>query len=180
MLQPLARLLWDSAEAEIVDMRFVERGSFQSGEGGRTGFEVWEYMLDVAAPDGQEARMTVQEKSFWLPHGTEVGDRIPVLVNGKRDKIEIDRKAISDAKDAEVEARDAVQKARDEARFKARMEGRSEEASSREAREAEDEALRGLGDTRSAAAVREDLEIDRELEDQMKADEEFLRKHSGD
>lgn len=174
-------MLWDRAEATLVDQRFLKQGAYQSDGGGRTSYQVWEYMLDIPAPDGSSVRLTTKEKSFWLPNGVETGDPLPVLINKKRTRVQIDRKAISDHSDSVREGREKVQKARDEARFKAKMEGRSEEDAARAGRQAEDQAL-GDPDVPGAAAaeIRKDIEIDRELEDQMREDEEFLRKHSKD
>lgn len=181
MFQPLARLIWEKAEGQLVDQRFLKQGAYQSDGGGRTSFQVWEYMLDVPTPDGNSVRLTTEEKSFWLPTGLKVGDRLPVLVNGKRTKVAIDRKALTDHSDAVRDARERIRKAGDEARFKARQEVRDDEEALREVRKAEDEVLSSLGETGDVAVeVREDLESDRELEDQMKEDEAFLRKHSQD
>jgi len=177
MLQFLARTFWDPVDATLVDQRQVKSG-FYSGEGGRTNYQVFEYMLDVPGPDGNATRLTTEEKSFWLPNAVEPGDRIPVLVNRKRTKVEIDRKAISGHRDSVTKVREAVTKARDEARFKARLDGQSEEAAARQARAAEDRALAESGASpRVTDEIESELKIDREIEDQMNEDEQFLREH---
>ena len=180
MFQPLARMLWESVEATLVDQRHIKSGYYSSDGGGRTNYQVFEYMLDVPLPDGSSVRLTTEEKSFWLPNAVQPGDRIPVLVNKKHSKVEIDRKAISDHTDSVRQAREAVTKARDEARFKAKLEGQGEEATARSARAAEDQALADIRTSPDVAEVIEaEVKIDRELEDQMKEDERFLDEHGG-
>ena len=177
MFQPLARMLWESTDATLVDQRLVKSGSYSSGDG-RTNYQVFEYMLDVPSTDGSSVRLTTEEKSFWLPNAVKPGDRIPVLVNKKHTKVEIDRKAISDHTDSVRRAREEITEARDEARFKAKLEGQGEEAASRSARAAEDQALAELGNSPDvAAAIEAEVKVDRELEDQMKEDEKFLEEH---
>src|SRR5918997_822226 len=76
---------WGPADATLIDQRFIRRDAYQSDTGGRTPFQVWEYMVELPGPDGKPARLTIEEKSFELGHpGPQIGDTVPILVNRKR------------------------------------------------------------------------------------------------
>jgi hypothetical protein len=123
MLRLGAKLLrWEPADATLIDQRFIRRDAYQSDTGGRTPFQVWEYMVELPAPDGKPVRLTIEEKSFELGHpGPQIGDAVPILVNRKRTS------AIFNLKDprldwqSKTKARDKATKAEDEARFERKL-----------------------------------------------------------
>src|SRR5918997_4685696 len=115
---------WGPADATLIDQRFIRRDAYQSDTGGRTPFQVWEYMVELPGPDGNPVRLTIEEKSFELGHpGPQIGDTVPILVNRKRTS------AIFNLKDprldwqSKTKARDKAQKAEDEARFERKLKG---------------------------------------------------------
>jgi hypothetical protein len=128
MLRLGAKLLgWKPADAKLIDQRFLRRDAYQSEMGGRTPFQVWEYMVEL--PDGQGApvRLTIEEKTFNLGHpGPQIGDTVPVLVNRNRTR------AVFDLKDPRLDwqgaskAREKRERAEDEARFERRLRGLDE------------------------------------------------------
>jgi hypothetical protein len=120
-----AKLLrWEPADATLIDQRFIRRDAYQSDTGGRTPFQVWEYMVELPGRDGTPVRLTIEEKSFELGHpGPQIGDTVPILVNRKRTS------AIFNLKDprldwqSKTKAEDKARKAEDEERFERKLKG---------------------------------------------------------
>lgn len=115
---------WDRLEAKLIDQRFVRRDAYQSERGGRTSFQVWEYMVELPLDEGG-TRLLIEEKTFNLGHpGPQIGDAVPIRVNRKRTKAAFD---LDDPRldwQAANERRERAERAEDEARFKAKLEGR--------------------------------------------------------
>jgi hypothetical protein len=116
---------WDPVDAKLIDQRFVRKDAYQSEMGGRTNFQVWEYMVELPAGEGPPVRLTIEEKSFELGHpGPQIGDSVPILVNRKRTR------AAFNLKDARLDwqgaskRRERAAREADEARFEAKLEGR--------------------------------------------------------
>ena len=128
MFQLGAKLLgWRPVDAKLIDQRFLKRGAYQSDAGGRTAYQVWEYMVELPAEHGVPVRLTIEEKTFNLGHpGPQVGETVPVLVNRKRTQ------AVFNLKDPRLDwqaarkAREEREKAEDETRFQARLKGLDE------------------------------------------------------
>ncbi len=80
-------------------------------------------MIELAPDDGGK-RLTIEEKSFQLGHPPPaIGDTVPILVNRKRTKAAFDLK--DERLDWQRRDRDRgkAQRAADEARFEARLQG---------------------------------------------------------
>jgi hypothetical protein len=115
---------WDRVDAKLIDQRFIRRDAYQSEHGGRTNFQVWEYMVELPADEGGK-RLLVEEKTFNLGHpGPQIGDVVPIRVNGKRTKAAFDLEDPRLDWDAARKKREKGERAEDEARFKAKLEGR--------------------------------------------------------
>ncbi len=117
---------WERTTAKLIDQVRVRKDAYQSEMGGRTPFEVWDYMVEVTGRDGQPTRLVIREKSFEvkLP---PIGQEVPVLVNRRRTKaaFDMDDPVISTrmhqkAAAARREERDAARRAR----FEERRDGR--------------------------------------------------------
>jgi hypothetical protein len=123
MFQLGAKVLgWKSVDAKLIDQRFLERGAYQSEMGGRTPYQVWEYMVEVPAEQGAPVRLTIEEKTFNLGHpGPQVGDTVPVLVNRRRTRAAFDLKDPRLDWQAARKAREKRERAEDEARFQAKL-----------------------------------------------------------
>lgn len=117
------RLGWKPVEAELIDEKFVRNDAYQSEDGGRTSFQVWDYMVEVPGRDGGTERLVIREKTFKL-NLPEVGGTVPVLVNRKRTK------AMFDLTDPRIDAigqtdrRVRERRERDEARFAEKLDER--------------------------------------------------------
>jgi hypothetical protein len=120
-----AKLLgWKPVDAKLIDQRFLRRDAYQSEMGGRTPFQVWEYMVELPSDQGAPVRLTIEEKTFNLGHpGPKVGDTVPVLVNRKRTEAVFDLKDPRLDWQAAQKAREERKKAEDEARFDAKLKG---------------------------------------------------------
>ena len=129
MFQLGAKLLgWKPVDAKLIDQRFLRRDAYQSEMGGRTPFQVWEYMVELPAEHGTPVRLTIEEKTFNLGHpGPQIGDTVPVLVSRKRTKAAFDLKDPRLDWEAAQKAREERRKAEDEARFQAKLKGRAED-----------------------------------------------------
>ena len=105
MLRVGAKLLgWKPVDAKLIDQRFLRRDAYQSEHGGRTAFQVWEYMVELPAEGGEAPkRLTIEEKTFNLGYpGPQIGDAVPVLVNRRRTA------AIFDLKDPRLDWQSTV------------------------------------------------------------------------
>jgi hypothetical protein len=115
---------WDRMDAKLIDQRFLRRDAYQSEHGGRTPFQVWEYMVELP-PDEGGKRLLIEEKTFNFPHpGPQNGDTMPIRVNGKRTKAAFDLDDPRLDVDGKRKAREKREREEDEARFKAKLEGR--------------------------------------------------------
>ena len=85
----MIRIGWERVQATLIDQVLVRKDAYQSEMGGRTPFQVWDYMVEVTGRDGEPARLVIREKSFEveLPG---VGQPVPVLVNRRRTKAAFD------------------------------------------------------------------------------------------
>lgn len=145
MLQPLARRFRDRVDAKLIDKRFLRREHFQQNEVQTTPYTVDEYMVELVGVDGAPVRLLIEEKSYNLNvPPPAVGDTVALLVNEKRTQAVFDRKDPSNDFMAAEGAREAARKDRDEARFKAKLEGLDDGSAAIRAREAEDKALAEL------------------------------------
>jgi hypothetical protein len=116
----LFRIGWDHIEAKLIDQRFLRRDDYNVETPG--SYQVWEYIVEFAGPDGAAVRLPIKEKTFKvdLP---DIGGTVPILVNRKRTK------AAFDLKDPRIDAVGALKrkqkarKEREEARFEARLRG---------------------------------------------------------
>ena len=116
------RFGWQRMDAKLIDRRFLRRDAYNVHQPG-SAYQVWEYMVELDGPDGSPQRLTIQEKTFKLTD-PEVGDMVPILVNRKRTKAAFDLKDPRIDGVGALKAREKARKARDEARFKAKLEGR--------------------------------------------------------
>ncbi len=111
---------WDRIDAKLIDQRFLERGDYNVHSPG--SYQVWEYIIEFADADGTQVRLPVKEKTFKI-RLPDIGGTVPILVNKRRTK------AAFNLKDPRIDAVGALKrtqkarKKRDEARFKARLEG---------------------------------------------------------
>ena len=112
---------WQKIDAKLVDQKFVERGSYNVHHSG-SSYQVWDYMVEFPGDDGNPIRLVIREKSFELKD-PQVGDTVPVLVNKKRTKADFDLKDPRINAAAARKAREAKQKAEDEARFEEKLRG---------------------------------------------------------
>jgi hypothetical protein len=115
------RIGWEKADAKLIDQRHLRDDSYNVNKGG-SGYQVWEYMVELAGPDGMPVRLTIEEKTFKLKD-PQVGDTVPVLVNKKRTKAAFDLTDPRIDAVADLKAREKARKARDEARFEAKRRG---------------------------------------------------------
>jgi hypothetical protein len=93
---------WDRLDAKLIDQRFIRRDAYEGGK-----------------------RLLVEEKTFNLGHpGPQIGDVVPIRVNGKRTKAAFDLEDPRLDWDAARKKREKGERAEDEARFKAKLEGR--------------------------------------------------------
>ena len=122
MFHWLARRIWDRADATLVDKRFLRRDSYNVHHSG-SSYQVWEYMVEVPGPSGGPVRLLIEEKTFKLKDPSK-GDVVPVLVNRKRTKAVFDLKDPRIDAIAALEAKEAAERAEDEARFARRLEMR--------------------------------------------------------
>lgn len=114
------RIGWEKVDATLLDHRFVRRDSYNAHRG--TTYQVWEYLVGVPGPDGDEVRLAFEEKTFKvdLP---PVGKPVPVLVNKKRTK------AMFDLSDPRIDAvgrlkrKEEARAERDKARFEKKRRG---------------------------------------------------------
>lgn len=121
-----AKLLgWKPVDARLIDQRFLRRDAYQSEMGGRTPFQVWEYMVELPAEQGTPVRLTIEEKTFNLGHpGPQVGETVPVLVNRRRTRAVFDLKDPRLDWQAASKAREKRRKDEDEDRFQAKLKER--------------------------------------------------------
>jgi hypothetical protein len=115
------RLGWEKVDAKMIDQRFLRRDSYNVNKGG-SGYQVWEYMVELPGADGNPVRLTIEEKTFKLKD-PQIGDIVPVLVNKKRTKAAFNLKDPRIDAVRDLEAREKARKARDEARFEAKRKG---------------------------------------------------------
>jgi hypothetical protein len=125
MLRLGAKLLgWKPVDATLIDQRFLRRDAYQSEMGGRTPYQVWEYMVELPDDQGTPLRLTIEEKTFNLGHpGPQIGDTVPVLVNRRRTRAAFDLKDPRLDWQAAADIRDKRRRAEDEARFQAKLRG---------------------------------------------------------
>ena len=125
MLRLGAKLLgWKPVDATLIDQRFLRRDAYQSEMGGRTPYQVWEYMVELPGDHGTPLRLTIEEKTFNLGHpGPQIGDTVPVLVNRRRTRAAFDLKDPRLDWQAAADTRDKRRRAEDEARFQAKLRG---------------------------------------------------------
>jgi hypothetical protein len=128
MFQLGAKLLgWKPVDAKLIDQRFLRRDAYQSEMGGRTPFQVWEYMVELPGEQAEAVRLTIEEKTFNLGHpGPQVGNTVPVLVNRKRTQAVFNLKDPRLNREAARKAREKREKADDAARFEAKLKRRDE------------------------------------------------------
>jgi hypothetical protein len=111
---------WERLDARLIDQKFVRRDSFNVHSG--VYFQVWDYMVELPAGlNGAPTRLVIREKSFKL-NLPEVGGMVPVLVNRKRTKAAFDLKDPRIDAVGRTQARARARKARDEARFREKLE----------------------------------------------------------
>ena len=125
MFQLGAKLLgWKPIDAKLIDQRFLRRDAYQSERGGRTPFQVWEYMVELPAELEAPVRLTIEEKTFNLGHpGPQIGDTVPVLVNRKRNRAVFNLRDPRLDWEATLKATEKRERAEDEARFEAKLKG---------------------------------------------------------
>ena len=118
---------WKSVDAKLIDQRFLKRGAYQSEMGGRTPYQVWEYMVELPAEQAAPVRLTIEEKTFKLGQpGPQIGETVPVLVNRKRTRGAFDLKDPRLDWQAARKDREGREKAEDEVRFQAKLKGLDE------------------------------------------------------
>jgi hypothetical protein len=115
------RLGWEKVDAKLVDHRHVRDDSYNVNKGG-SGYQVWEYMVELPGAAGVPVRLTFEEKTFKVKD-PQVGDTVPVLVNKKRTKAAFDLKDPRIDAVGALKAREKARKARDEARFESKRRG---------------------------------------------------------
>ena len=120
------RLGWQPVEAKLIDRKFVEHGSYNSGRDA-SEYQLWDYMFALPDPaaDGGPHRLVIREKTFKLDLPA-VGGTVPVLVNRSRTK------AMFDLNDPRIDAigridrRERDRRERDQARFREKLSDRGE------------------------------------------------------
>ncbi len=159
MLQPLARRLRDRVDAKLIDTRFLRREYFRQNEVQTTPYTVDEYMVELAGVDGTPVRLLIEEKSYNLNvPPPAVGDTVALLVNKKRTQAVFDRKDPRNDFMGAERAREAARKAKDEARFEAKLGELDDGSAASVTREAEDEALAELARSGEGTAALEAME----------------------
>ena len=119
------RIAWEKVEATLIDQKLVRKDAYQSEMGGRTPFQVWDYMVELPGRDGTPTRLVIREKSFEvkLP---PIGGIVPVRVNKRRTQAEFDlddARISTRVKQQQAEERRKQRQAEKEARFERRLKG---------------------------------------------------------
>ena len=117
---------WEQVEARVIDEKLVERKQ-TSGKKHRAKYAIFDYMVEVALPEGGSKRLVVREKDVNL-RTPVVGKTVPVLVNKERTKAEFDLDdhrigfaAHQKIRKTRQKERDEDRKARGEARFRDKL-----------------------------------------------------------
>ena len=119
------RIGWEKVDATLIDQKLVRKDAYQSEMGGRTRFQVWDYMVELPGRDGTPTRLVIREKSFEveLP---PIGGIVPVRVNKRHTKAEFDlddARISTRVKQKQAEERRKQRQAEKEARFERRLKG---------------------------------------------------------
>ena len=114
------RFRWDHIDAKLIDQRHLRDGDYNVNRPG--SYQVWQYLVEFTDADGTTVRLPIEEKTFklLLP---ELGGTVPILVNKRRTKAAFDLKDPRIDAAAALDRKEKARKARDEARFEARLKG---------------------------------------------------------
>lgn len=116
-----ARRWWPLVEGTLIDRRHVKKFLVRF-DSSSTTVSVDEYMVEFAGPAGKPARLAIKEQSVHLPlAGLHVGQKVPLHVNRKGTKAEFGRFEPAGAR-AKQKQREKEQRAKDEQRFKKKLE----------------------------------------------------------
>jgi hypothetical protein len=109
---------WTRLDAKLIDQKFVRRDAWNAKR--PVYYQVWDYMVELPGLDGNRKRLAIREKTYKL-NLPEIGRMVPVLVNKRRTKAKFDLKDPRIDAVAKLKATERERKARDEARFKAKL-----------------------------------------------------------
>ena len=112
------RWRWELLDARVIDEKFVRRAAFSTNRD--THFQEWDYMIEVPGPSGDVKRLVIREKTYKLRLPI-IGKTVPVLVNRKRTKAAFDLKDPRIDAVGHLKSKEKARKARDEARFKEKL-----------------------------------------------------------
>ncbi len=116
-----ARRRWPLIEGRVIDKRHLKKFLVRF-DSSSTMVSVDEYMVEFQRPDGTPSRLTIKAKSVHLPLlGVHVGHTVPLHVNRRGTKAVFGRFEPVVTR-AERRRREKERLARDEARFKEKLE----------------------------------------------------------
>jgi hypothetical protein len=115
-----ARWRWPLVEGRVIDKRHIKKFVARY-ESSSQLVSVDDYMVEVPRPDGQPKRLVVRAQSARLPpKGVHIGDVVPLHANRACTKAVFGRFEPHVSR-AERRRHDRERRARDEARFKAKL-----------------------------------------------------------
>jgi hypothetical protein len=118
-----ARWRWPLVEGRVIDKRHIKKFLARYDSTSQL-VSVDDYMVELPGPDGQPKRLVVRAQSARLPpKGVNVGDVVPLHANPARTKAVFGRFGPHVSR-AERRRRDRERRARDDARFRSKLDER--------------------------------------------------------
>jgi hypothetical protein len=116
-----ARHRWPRVEGRVIDKRRI-RKFLARFESSIATVLVDEYLVEFPGPDGEPARLAIKAKSVHLPiGGVSIGQTVPLHVNRRGTQAVFGSFETGPSR-SELRRLAKEQRARDEARFKAKLE----------------------------------------------------------
>lgn len=123
------RWRWPLVDGRLIDKRHLKK-FLARYDSSSVIVSIDEYLVEFPGPDGQPARLAIKEQSGYVPvRGLEIGQTVPLHVNRKGTKAVFGRFEPVHSR-AEKRRREKERLARDEARFKEKLEKKPEPGAS--------------------------------------------------